>query len=442
MEFLWKKRKDDQSHAGFVAAQAAPAAPEKKTHSAQSVPPPPADNKAAHEMTFLEILAAFYDVNADYFNNDWKSVLERFTLTPDATQWSLKDDSLPLIVQLMAGTQKTMTVTRDSVTVPNLSLDRDTEEAMKAAIEMAILARANPAMANGVELVGTDEEKAVLAAAAAVVGLQVRNPPHLDDNIKAIAQNVSAQIKADISASPASQPLPRQADGEKEGKNINPPDKSEYKEPFDSLSPALKERLTKFFNDQNDLSGQKPPKDEDIRRTWDSVPPEARKNFLENGLPAEEKAIKEEFERRAQAEKAEQEKRDELARALSMPRNVLTDPLPTAIVDILRQGDIETDLYQKVKTDILKEPEPEDRRKSRVSSASVKKLLDEKYKIPGDMREKTKTILAALEQEGIVRMSGSNRRSILARPNGMLIPSQTDAAATGSKGQPVTAQPT
>ncbi|MBI4031579.1 MAG: hypothetical protein HY370_07860 [Proteobacteria bacterium] len=437
MEFLWKKRKDDQSYAGFVAAQAAPAAPEKKTHRAQSIPPPPADNKAAHEMTFLEILAAFYDVNADYFNNDWKSVLERFTLTPDATQWSQKNDSLPLIVQLMAGTQKTLTVTRDSVTVPNLSLDRDAEEAMKAAIEMAILARANPAMANGVELVGTDEEKAVLAAAAAVVGLQVKNPPHLDDGIKALAQKTASQLKASINASSSSKPA-LQPEASKEEQAT---DKTDHDEPFDSLDDEFKKRLVKYFNDQNVLGGMKPPEEEEIRKTWDDAPPEARRNFVERELPVREKAMKEEFEMRARTEKVEQEKRDELARALSMPRNVLTDPLPAAIVDILRQSDIETDLYQKIKTDILKEPEPEDRRKSRVSSASVKKLLDEKYKIPGDMREKTKTILAALEQEGIVRMSGSNRRVILVRPNGMLIPSQTDAAATASKGQPVTAQP-
>jgi len=423
MKFPWKKRKDSQPYAGFVAAPAAAGSEKQTKKSAQNAPPPPADEKTAREMSFLEILAAFYGVNADYFNNSWQPVLERFTLSPDAAQWNQKDDTLPLTVQLMAGTQQSLIVTRESVTVPGLPLDEDGAEAMKAAIEMAILARANPAMAHGVELVGTDEEKAILAAAATIVGLQIKNPPALDNNLKALAEKMAAQIRTETGAAPA--PAAKKPDTDKKSAG----DSSDHEEPFDSISQALKERLTKLFNDRGTLTGVQAPSEEKIRELWDNLPVEARKDFLEKGLPAEEENIKKEFERRAQAEKDEQEKREELTRALSTPRNVLTDTLPAAIADTLKDGGVKADLYQKVKADILKEPEPEDRRKSRVSFASIKKLLDEKYKLPGDMRGTTKTILNALEQEGVIRMTGSNRRVILAQPNGMLTPAGYDPKA-------------
>lgn len=420
MWFSRKKRKDEQHYAGFVTAPAS--APEKKAQALENVPPPPVDKEAAHEMSFLEILAAFYGVNADYFNNGWKPVLERFTLSPDTEQWSRKNDALPLTVQLMAGTQEIISVQRDSVTVPGLPLDKDHEEAMKAAIEMAILARANPAMAHGVELMGTAEEKAILAAAAAIVGLQIKNPPVLDDVLKALAEKMAAQINAVITAdSDVQKPDTNSKSAIENDLPAAEKSRGNVGKNFDSLDENLKSRITRIFNDQNSLNGLPAPPIDEIKRNWDNAPEAAREEFI-NSLDSREASMKKAFEQRAQAEKAEQEKREELARALSTARNVLTDPLPAAIVDTLRDGDVKTDLYQKVKADLLKEPEPEDKRKSRVSSASVKKILDEKYKIPGDMRGKTKTILTALEQEGIIRMAGSNRRVVLAQPNGMLTP--------------------
>src|SRR5690606_4590951 len=40
-----------------------------------------------------------------------------------------------------------------------------------------LLARVNPAMQDGVELTGTDEEKMMLFMAAQTVGLKIKNPP-------------------------------------------------------------------------------------------------------------------------------------------------------------------------------------------------------------------------------------------------------------------------
>lgn len=48
---------------------------------------------------------------------------------------------------------------------------------MEAAFEMALLAAANPAMKDGVELTGTEEEQKLLAIAASAVGLKIKNPP-------------------------------------------------------------------------------------------------------------------------------------------------------------------------------------------------------------------------------------------------------------------------
>lgn len=431
MKLPWKKKKEDQTYAGFVTAPAA-AMSEKTVKSAQNAPPPPADEKDAHEMAFLEILAAFYGVNADYFNNSWKPVLERFTLSPDAEQWSRKNNSLPLTVQLMAGTQETITVQRDSVTVPELPLDKGGGEAMRAAIEMAILARANPAMAQGVELVGTDQEKAILAAAAAIVGLKIKNPPALNDNLKALAKKMAAEVNATVTA--GSDVHKPDAKPKSDIKNEPPAEEKSQgnaSKNFDSLDDDFKSRITKIFNDRNRLHGLPAPQEDEIKRNWDNAPEAERERFIKS-FDSEEASMKKAFEKRAQLEKAEQEKREELARALSTPRNVLTDPLPAAIIDTLKDGGIKSDLYQKIKADILKEPEPEDRRKSRVSATSVKKILDEKYKLPGDMRGAAKTILTALEQEGIIRMAGANRRTVLAQPNGTLIPPGYDSKAASA----------
>ena len=128
--------------------------------------------KKKRESEFLALLAAYYGVKPEHF--DTLTAADGAQITPFLEAFkavnqprSLKE---ALIAQNMMGSQLPFDIRRDSV-----KTHKGAALTMQMAIDMALAAKANPAFASGVDVTGNAAERAMLAAAAELVGLKVLN---------------------------------------------------------------------------------------------------------------------------------------------------------------------------------------------------------------------------------------------------------------------------
>ncbi len=160
-----------------------------------------AEKKRDDEMSeFVKRLAQYHGIPPEQFDTipipggTLRSYLDFFIeLKPYA-----KNSQQPMHVQVSAVSNAAFEIQQGAVMTKKLLVKNDTDRAMAIAIEMAIAALADPTLRGGVELHGTDEEKAILAAAAALVGLQVRNVPQPDPELTAHAQEKLAALRHEI----------------------------------------------------------------------------------------------------------------------------------------------------------------------------------------------------------------------------------------------------
>src|SRR5688572_7072101 len=128
-------------------------------------------------LDFLAYLAACFfpekkgESPKKLFMQEQALMLNCFDLTakPDINAVAAGREAIPVRMKV-SGNDCLIEVKRDSI------LTQDTLT-MEAALEMALLALSNPAMKDGVELTGTDEEKMILYTVAQKAGLKVINPP-------------------------------------------------------------------------------------------------------------------------------------------------------------------------------------------------------------------------------------------------------------------------
>lgn len=156
------------------------------------------EQKKRRDVEFLEILAAYYQVGMEHFDTlkaadetPVRPLLESFMAVnrPAST-------AEPLVARNMMGSQESFDICPDSVMT-----GKGTRMTMELAIEMALAAKANPAFAKGVDVTGSKDERAMLAAAAEIAGLRVLNMNKVDLKLARAfmtdAQSVWAKMKAD-----------------------------------------------------------------------------------------------------------------------------------------------------------------------------------------------------------------------------------------------------
>lgn len=116
--------------------------------------------------SFLEILAKYYKIGVNDFDPLAALMIATFILDdPDNEETLYIHRDKPL------GSGADIEIWEDAVMgKKGLSLE--------TALEIAMLAKANPALAGGVHLVGDERDQMILAAAAMIVGLAVLNPPN------------------------------------------------------------------------------------------------------------------------------------------------------------------------------------------------------------------------------------------------------------------------
>lgn len=156
------------------------------------------EQKKRRDAEFLEMLAAYYQVGMEHFDTlkaadetPVRPLLESFMAVnrPAST-------AEPLVARNMMGSQESFDIRPDSVMT-----GKGTRMTMELAIEMALAAKANPAFAKGVDVTGSKDERAMLAAAAEIAGLRVLNMNKVDlklaQSFMTDAQSVWAKMKAD-----------------------------------------------------------------------------------------------------------------------------------------------------------------------------------------------------------------------------------------------------
>lgn len=132
---------------------------------------------------FLQLLEQYYRRDTAYFES--LGTPDGTLIRPILAMFEVagplpKDYSEPLIAQNVQGGYRPFNIRPDSVKV-----QKGVPLTIELAIDMALLAKANPAFANGIDVTGTPEERAMLAVAAHLVGLEVKN---LDKKIQSHMQ--------------------------------------------------------------------------------------------------------------------------------------------------------------------------------------------------------------------------------------------------------------
>lgn len=194
-----------------------------------------AQKKRDEEMSeFVTRLAKYHGVQPEEFDaipvpgGTLRSYLDFF----EETSPFANSTSQPMRVQVSDVPDAIFEIQQGAVMTQKLLVDGDADRAMAIAIEMALAAMADPTLRGGVEVHGTDQEKAILAAAAKLVGLTVRNGPPADPQLDALAQRKLSELRHRIDqtnalANDEPDPAPQKGpDPEKTGKDNEPEDSS------------------------------------------------------------------------------------------------------------------------------------------------------------------------------------------------------------------------
>lgn len=219
--------------------------------------------RAQQQIDFLELLAAYYDVKQNSFKRAHRPLLAQFTLATGAAVPNSTDE--PLVVQMPGGSNLPIAVRLDSVTT-------EAPLTMEAALEMALLAKANPNMQDGVELTGTPEEQALLLAAAKQVGLKILNAPAIE---KPVMKALQAQAKATWKTLGSRNGVALEDEPENSAEQTA--GSNEY--PFEG---ETKEKVMNYFAKFRELEPSFPEMpEEEVKKMWEQTPAQKRKEFMD-----------------------------------------------------------------------------------------------------------------------------------------------------------------
>jgi|GEM_PF-7124442 len=232
---------------GFVASPAAAAARAQREEEERQA--------QARAEGFAKFLARYYEIRIEQL--EALEAADKTKISPVLDTFEVllpvpKDLNEPLHVYSPEGTQMPFVVDgRESVLLKGKA-----PLTIEVALEMALVAKANPDFVDGIDVAGTDDEKMILTAAAQAMGLKVLNGPEALPPMLAaeVAQKWSAlKQRADL---PAQQPP---ADEARVG-DVSPMDKS-----VDEHARDVTEKEAAPESEQPPVMTQEPPQEETVQ---------------------------------------------------------------------------------------------------------------------------------------------------------------------------------